>query len=98
MLTLGHGTLAELRFIETPHAVTRVEDWSRVRSPSRARRRMRAGKRQNVVITETPAAYVANGTTFIHPDMAREFRRQVAARADAFLERAFYGALTGNSA
>ncbi len=48
-----------------------AEDWSRVRSPSRARRRMRRGFRQNVRYYDapTPKAIVIDGVMYVHPDM-----------------------------
>lgn len=61
--------------------VDRVEDWSRVRSPGRARRRLRRGYPQNIIIRETPkkeAITIDGGRTYImHPETAKEFRRLV---------------------
>ena len=73
--------LGGVRIIESWHMVDRTEDWSRVRSPSRAARRLRRGYRQNIKITETPKkeAISSDGglTLIIHPEMARELRRQI---------------------
>lgn len=48
-----------------------AEDWSRVRSPGRARRRMRRGFRQNIRYYDapTPKAMVIGGVMYAHPDM-----------------------------
>ncbi len=48
-----------------------AEDWSRVRSPGRARRRMRRGFRQNIRYYDapTPKAMVIGGVMYVHPDM-----------------------------
>jgi len=71
-----------MRIIESLHMVKTVEDWSRVRSPSRARRRMKQGHRQNVVtrhVPRTDAITMDNGATYLmHPETAKEFARMVA--------------------
>ena len=48
-----------------------AEDWSQVRSPGRARRRMRRGFRQNIRYYDapTPKAMVIGGVMYVHPDM-----------------------------
>lgn len=48
-----------------------AEDWSRVRSPARARRRMRRGFRQNIRYYDapTPKAMIIGGVMYVHPDM-----------------------------
>jgi hypothetical protein len=70
-----------VRIIESLDMVDHVEDWSRVRSPGRARRRMRYGYRQNVRTIAIPkkCAISTDGgrTLFMHPEMARELRRQI---------------------
>jgi hypothetical protein len=71
----------EVRIVESWLMVDRVEDWSRVRSPSRARRRMKRGFRQNVSIIETPkkSAISMDGgrTLYIHPVTARVLRQEI---------------------
>ena len=54
-----------MEIVATPLATERVEDWSRVRSPGRARRRRRY--RQNIRIVEKPSAYVMGGRIYAHP-------------------------------
>lgn len=59
--------------------VESIEDWSRVRSPSRARRRLRLGYPQNIAIRHVPrkdAITMDGGRTYtMHPETAREFCR-----------------------
>jgi hypothetical protein len=73
--------IAAARIIEDPRLTNPVEDWSRVRSPSRAARRRRQGHRQNIRIVHVPKPDIfslGNGRTFImHPTVAAELRRQV---------------------
>ncbi len=67
------------QFFVTPNAVEYVDDWSRVRSPSRARRRM-AKYRQNIQKMAKPAAYQFGGAIHIHPELYRELKRQIGGR------------------
>lgn len=55
-----------------------AEDWSRVRSPGRARRRMRRGFRQNIRYYDapTPKAMVIGGVMYVHPDMLDAIMKQ----------------------
>lgn len=55
------------------------EDWSRVRSPARARRR-RWKHKQNIDIVHVPKpeAIRMGNKVYMHPEMAAELRRQVA--------------------
>lgn len=61
---------------ETMTATEPYEDWSRVRSPARARRRLKQGHRQNIVHRRKPAAYQINGVIFAHPEIVRQLRAQ----------------------
>ena len=67
------------RIIEDLTLVDMVEDWSRVRSPSRARRRRKRGYRQNVVMRAVPKqeVYSLDGgrTLVMHPEVARVMER-----------------------
>jgi hypothetical protein len=71
------------RFIESLDMIDYVEDWSSVRSPSRAARRMKQGHRQNVrtiAIPKKEAITMDGGLTFyVHPEMMRELRRHTQA-------------------
>lgn len=71
-----------MRIIEDAGLVDLTEDWSRVRSPSRAERRRRQGHRQNIVVTATPKqeAYVNGRVIVMHPAMAAQLRAQVPRR------------------
>lgn len=55
-----------------------AEDWSRVRSPARARRRMRRGFRQNIRYYDapTPKAIVIGDVIYVHPDMLNAIMKQ----------------------
>lgn len=76
------GPYGGLRIIERADMTDPVEDWSSVRSPSRARRRMKAGHPQRVRIIHVPKkeAYQMGNTLVMHPVMAAELRRQMAAQ------------------
>lgn len=72
---------AGIRIIEDWKMTDAVEDWSRVRSPSRAERRRRQGHRQNIRTTLVPkpdAVSIDGGRTFVmHPETAKEFYRKM---------------------
>lgn len=53
------------------YATQRVADWSRCRSPSRARRRYAQGHRQRVVWRDEPVALLLAGKIFAHPVVIR---------------------------
>jgi hypothetical protein len=73
--------LGGVRIIESVHMVDVVEDWSHVRSPSRAARR-RKKHRQNIRVLHVPKKEAvtmdAGRTLIMHPEIAREFRRLAA--------------------
>jgi hypothetical protein len=88
--------LGALKFITSPHMTEQVEDWSRVRSPSRARRRQRQGHRQNVVMRQVPrkeAISIDGGSTFIvHPVVADQIAREMRQKVDNAVQTAMaYG-------
>lgn len=60
--------------VESLHATEAHEDWSRVRSPARARRRLKRGFRQNIVHMRRPAAFRINGVIYAHPEIVRQLR------------------------
>lgn len=74
---LGSGKIIESRDMVDP-----VEDWSGVRSPSRAVRRRKRGFPQRIKIVYVPkkeAISMDGGRTVVmHPDMAAELRRRIA--------------------
>jgi hypothetical protein len=67
-----------MRIVESWLMVERIEDWSGVRSPSRARRRLKRGFPQRIVIREVPkkeAISIDGGRTYyMHPITARALR------------------------
>lgn len=67
------------QIIENPLPVDTIEDWSRVRSPARARRRRKLGHPQRIEMVTVPKKEVfAFGDKLVmHPEMAAEFRRRV---------------------
>ncbi|MDQ0302919.1 hypothetical protein [Ancylobacter polymorphus] len=71
------------KIVTSPYLTVTVEDWTGVRSPSRAIRRRRQGHRQNVVhrIVPDPKAYLIGGVFHMHPDMLAEVQRRAATRA-----------------
>jgi hypothetical protein len=67
-----------VRIIETLHMVDMVEDWSRVRSPGRARRRRKYGYPQNIRMRAVPKpdgiSTDGGRTVYMHPETARLLR------------------------
>lgn len=68
------GDFASTQIRETASAVEKIEDWSRVRSPSRAARRLKQGHRQNIAIRYKPAAFQIDGVIYAHPEIVRQLR------------------------
>lgn len=64
-------TYGGLRIMTDPHMTETVEDWSRVRSPSRAARRRRQGHPQQISYREQPKreAYQLGGVLVMHPEV-----------------------------
>lgn len=81
-MTPGFSTKA-MPLIETVNAVgEEVADWSRCRSPARAKRREKRGFPQHVHRFRKPACYEANGTLYIHPALAIEMRKKLNRQID----------------
>jgi hypothetical protein len=83
--------------IESWHMVDTHEDWSRVRSPGRARRR-RFKHRQNIRVYTTPKPdlyKLPDGTMVGHPQTVRALYARISdgmqQRQDEIVRRAFYG-------
>lgn len=89
-LTLGVRTIDGVKIIESLHATKTVEDWSRVRSPSRAARRLKRGFRQNIVRREEPAAFQIGDQMIVHPAILAELKRTMAKRIDSGFMRTMY--------
>lgn len=85
-----------VRIIESVEAYEPFEDWSRVRSPSRAARRRRQGHPQNIVIRHKPIAMEhIDGTLIVHPAIADQMRREISAKIDATANRVLTHGLLG---
>lgn len=70
------GMMGGMRIIEDPGMVDWIEDWSDVRSPSRAIRRRKRGFPQRITRRAVPktVAYSIEGKLVMHPEMARLLR------------------------
>lgn len=87
-----------MKIIEDPNLTETIEDWSHVRSPSRAARRLRQGHRQNIIYRTVPKpnGFVFGDTLVIHPDTARQLREMLEKRIEAEIDRvAFNGDAIG---
>lgn len=72
------------QIVESPHVTIAAEDWSRVRSPSRARRRLKRGFKQNVLHYRKPSAMTLNGIIYAHQDFVKELNLQLAKRGERY--------------
>lgn len=74
-------TIAGLRIVESLAVTVPVEDWSDVRSPARARRRLKRGFPQRIRIRQEPDpnVYRIGGALHMHPETARKLRHQLQA-------------------
>lgn len=83
-----------MRIIQSLAMTREVEDWSRVRSPSRAARRLKQGHRQNVRLLQVPrkdCLSIDGGQTFVmHPETYRACAK-VIERFQEKLERSAFG-------
>ncbi len=68
--------------VPTANAVKMVEDWSMVRSPSRARRRLKYGHRQNIRTAYEPVAYRMDDRIYMHPVLYNQLKNMEALRHD----------------
>lgn len=77
------------RIVESDLLVEEYEDWSRVRSPSRARRRMRNGHRQNVRRLSRPQQSAFHdkirNVIYMHPVIAAKMRASLILQRDSSL-------------
>lgn len=90
----------DLLIIEDPNMTDTVEDWSEVRSPSRAARRRKRGHQQRIryVTKPKPQIYQVGSMLVMHPEIARDVRAKIAARGDAIsrsFERQMMATLSG---
>jgi len=94
MLTFGG-----MKLVSADHLEDTIEDWSQVRSPSRARRR-RWKHRQNIKFIKVPKKefYQVGDTIYAHPVRIAELRREVGKISDRVqkdVDRMFLDALIG---
>lgn len=84
-----------MKIIESLDMIDIYEDWSRVRSPSRAARRRRQGHKQNIIIRGTPKKYgikLENGDVMVHPLFAARLRTlQQMTQSPTFSDAFYYG-------
>lgn len=67
-----------VQIIEDPNMTRTVEDWSHVRSPSRAARRRKQGHRQNIRFVQEPmqSVYRIGNAMVMHPVIAAQLRQE----------------------
>jgi len=79
---LGSG----LRFYLDARWTRTEEDWSQVRSPSRARRRLKLGHQQRIrhlLVPRTDFVIVENRVVVCHPAMFNELKKALSSVPDA---------------
>jgi hypothetical protein len=76
MAAASTGAAREGHILESSLMVDLVEDWSKARSPSRTRRRMRYNAaRIRTYVPQTHALRMPDGTLVMHPAMAARVRQ-----------------------
>lgn len=97
-------TVDAVRILEDPLMVVSREDWSDVRSPSRAARRRRQGHPQRIRYVVQPMREVwtidGGNTLVMHPSLAEELRakeREMSSRISQESEAILSGILFGRS-
>lgn len=84
-----------VKLIQSDHMVDQVEDWSKVRSPSRAKRR-RAKHKQNIVVSYVPRKdffKLPDGTLVAHPITIQALKAKLARDMNQMFEdQMLYGA------
>lgn len=90
-------TFAGIEIIESDLLMITVEDWSRVRSPGRARRRMKRGFKQNIQSKKVPdpKVYMVGNTATMHPDVARKLEDTIAQQVQKGIDDQWNQALYG---
>lgn len=99
-ISLGRvSTYGGIRLIADRHMVDVVEDWSEVRSPSRAARRRRQGHRQRIRYREFPKPDIIHlpgeGVMVAHPATIDKLYARLAADMDRRRETQIVGAILG---
>jgi hypothetical protein len=87
---------AAMRLFESVHLPAQVleEDWSEVRSPGRARRRLKQGHRQNIKHVPKEQVFVVGGDVFASPATVEKLRQTLVERQDKEMLNALYGRIT----
>lgn len=95
--TRSTAPLGTMHLIEKESLTVPAEDWSRVRSPSRARRRMKRGHQQNIRYYQKPDPnLIVTGDKIIgHPETLRAAMRHIRERVDAHIVQSMDDALRG---
>lgn len=94
-ITRSAVSVSAPRIIESDQMVERI---LYARSPSRALRRMRRGFPQHYVTRPMRhAVTLPNGDIVMHAALVDQLRREVSARHDRLMEKAFFGTLYGVS-
>lgn len=90
-------TFGNPRVIESLHATEPAEDWSKVRSPARARRRLKRGFPQNIRHYRKPACFFikAENAYCIHPELMKALREHTSESISRNIDRQLAGALFG---
>ena len=98
---LSVSPLPALRFVPNSLLYTVEEDWSEVRSPSRAARRRKQGHKQRIRIWHKPDPkfyHLDDGTVIAHPETIRFAQAELAKRSEVKARQMhnnlFYGAFT----
>lgn len=82
---VARSSIIGLRIITDINMTETVEDWSRVRSPGRARRRRKLGYRQNIEWRTVPRkdAFRIGNDLVMHPEAKKAFERLMQEQAKA---------------
>lgn len=72
-------TFNGMRVVTSLYLTKSVEDWSEVRSPSRARRRRKLGHRQRIrtIHVPDPNVYQMQGSLHMHPETLRALQAAI---------------------
>lgn len=85
-----------MEVIEDEFLVVTTEDWSRVRSPGRARRR-RVKHRQNITVKSEPdtKAYLIGDKIVCHPEFAKALRDRARRTMEGAMDKMFCDIMRG---
>jgi hypothetical protein len=89
-----------MRIVRDIHMTDTVEDWSRVRSPGRARRRRKLGHPQNIVYRQVPKkdAVRFGDTLLMHPETAKALAAMIEKQMEeTFLHGESFGRVTADA-